>query len=43
VQEAWECAALGRRYFWELENWCNLLIYTFTITSLTFEANIEAT
>jgi hypothetical protein len=41
AQEGWECLALGLRYFRELENWCNLLIYTFTITSLTFEANIE--
>jgi Polycystin cation channel len=41
VQEGWECLALGLRYFRELENWCNLLVYTFTITSLTFEANIE--
>ena len=40
-QEAWECLALGLRYFREMENWCNLLVYTFTITSLTFESNIE--
>merc|ERR1712126_63227 len=41
LQQLWEFAALGRRYFFELESWFKLLIFSLALTSMFFMANLE--
>ena len=41
AEGAWECLALGLRYFKELENWLKILVFSFASVSLSSESNIE--
>ena len=42
IQEFWQCLALGRQYFMELENWFELLILSLAITTLSLKAELDS-
>jgi hypothetical protein len=42
VQEFWQCLALGKQYFMELENWFELLILSLAISTLSLKAELES-
>jgi hypothetical protein len=42
VQEVWQCMSLGRQYARELENWFELVILSFAISTLVFKENLDA-
>ena len=41
VQEIWQCVSLGRQYARELENWFELLILAFAISTVIFKENLD--
>jgi hypothetical protein len=41
VQEFWQCLALGKQYFMELENWFELLILSLAISTLSLKAELD--
>ena len=42
VQEFWQCLALGKQYFMELENWFELLILSLAISTLSLKAELDS-
>ena len=42
VQEFWQCMALGKHYFLELENWFELLILSLAISTLCLKTELDA-
>ena len=42
IQEFWQCLALGKQYFMELENWFELLILSLAITTLSLKAELDS-
>ena len=41
LQEAWQAAALGRRYLQELENWLELVVFLLALSTLVFKESLE--
>ena len=42
IQEFWQCMALGRQYFMELENWFELLILSLAISTLSLKTHLDS-
>jgi hypothetical protein len=42
VQEFWQCLALGKQYFMELENWFELLVLSLAISTLSVKAELDS-
>ena len=42
IQEFWQCLALGRHYFMELENWFELLILSLAISTLSLKTQLDS-
>ena len=42
VQEFWQCLALGKHYFMELENWFELVILSLAISTLSLKAELDS-
>ena len=42
MQEIWQCLALGKQYFMELENWFELLILSLAISTLSLKAELDS-
>ena len=42
IQEFWQCLALGRHYFMELENWFELLIISLAIGTLCLKTQLDS-
>ena len=42
MQEFWQCLALGKQYFMELENWFELLILSLAISTLSLKAELDS-
>ena len=41
IHEFWQCLALGKQYFMELENWFELLILCLAIITLSLKAKLD--
>ena len=41
IHEFWQCLALGKQYFMELENWFELLILSLAIITLSLKAKLD--
>jgi hypothetical protein len=42
MQEFWQCMALGRHYFMELENWFELLILSLATSTLSLKTQLDS-
>lgn len=42
IQEFWQCMALGRHYFMELENWFEVLILSLAISTLSLKTHLDS-
>ena len=42
VQEFWQCLALGKHYFMEMENWFELFILSLAISTLSLKTELES-